>query len=674
MTSARRTVTRVAGYGLLLSLTMAIPGVASAEATPPFIPKDASWLTTVNYYRQMAGLGSVVEDTTLSDGAYKHSCYMLQNDITHYEDASKPGYTVEGERAGRSGNVAVSSAFNAAARSHIELWMSGPFHAIGVLRKDLVSVGFGKCDSPSAAKWRSGATLDILNGLGPKSTMDAPILFPGNGATTSLDRFVVESPDPLEFCGWKGQAAGLPLIAMMPEALSGTVTTSLTGPAGAVETCTLSQYNTSGAAKQILQFDNAIVAVPRATLAPGTYTVTAGSAARTTSWSFTVDPAAANGTAPAATASPSGAAVGFQPITPTRLVDTRERLGATRLAGSVMKRIQITGGVVPKGAAALSANFTVVNPDAAGYLTVWDCAATIPTVSTVNFAAGETAPNLASVPLDATGGVCVIANTGTDLIVDASGYFGTSGSARYTPVSPNRLMDTRDGTGGAGRLAAGDTVTLQVGGTASIPAGVQAVSLNVTSTDPGAAGYVTVFACGGPRPVVSNLNPQPGRVRPNLVIVPVSADGTVCLFSLQDVELVVDVTGYFSSTSTNKFTASTPFRMVDTRDTARTEVNIGTGGNQLGKGQTLQIQMAGRRGVPSSAKAVSLNLTVTNAGAAGFITAWPCGDRPLASTANFGTGDAVSNGAQLPLSDSGALCVYSNQAVHVIIDVNGWWS
>lgn len=34
----------------------------------------------------------------------------------------------------------------------------------------------------------------------------------------------------------------------------------------------------------------------------------------------------------------------------------------------------------------------------------------------------------------------------------------------------------------------------------------------------------------------------------------------------------------------------------------------------------------------------------------------------------------MSDGAQLPLSDSGALCVYSNQAVHVIIDVNGWWS
>jgi hypothetical protein len=189
----------VAGYGLLLSLTMAIPGVASAEATPPFIPKDASWLTTVNYYRQMAGLGSVVEDTTLSDGAYKHSCYMLQNDITHYEDASKPGYTVEGERAGRSGNVAVSSAFNAAARSTRAV-DERAVPRIGVPRKDLVSVGFA-CDSPSvAAALGCHPTSSTASG---RSTMDAPILFPGNGCH-SLDRSW-SSPDLLEFCGWKAR-------------------------------------------------------------------------------------------------------------------------------------------------------------------------------------------------------------------------------------------------------------------------------------------------------------------------------------------------------------------------------------------------------------------------------------------------------------------------------------
>ena len=71
---------------------------------------------------------------------------------------------------------------------------------------------------------------------------------------------------------------------------------------------------------------------------------------------------------------------------------------------------------------------------------------------------------------------------------------------------------------------------------------------------------------------------------------------------------------------------------------------------------------------------MSLNLTVTGASRPGFITACPCGARPTTSTANFEAGEAVSNGAQLPLSASGTLCVYSMQDAHVIIDVNGWWS
>jgi hypothetical protein len=59
--------------------------------------------------------------------------------------------------------------------------------------------------------------------------------------------------------------------------------------------------------------------------------VTAGSAARTTSWSFTVDPAAANGTT-SRHGPPSGAAVGFQSITPPAW-STPVSVSATRLAG-----------------------------------------------------------------------------------------------------------------------------------------------------------------------------------------------------------------------------------------------------------------------------------------------------------------------------------------------------
>ncbi len=133
------------GVGVAAATFLASTAYA-ANPSPAFIPPTADWLTTVNYYRAMAGVGPVVEDPAMSDGAAKHSCYMLYNGISHDEVPGLTGYTPEGDVAGNSGNVAVSSVIDTSARSHVELWMTGPFHAIGVLRPNLVSTGFGKCD------------------------------------------------------------------------------------------------------------------------------------------------------------------------------------------------------------------------------------------------------------------------------------------------------------------------------------------------------------------------------------------------------------------------------------------------------------------------------------------------------------------------------------------------
>jgi hypothetical protein len=655
-----------------LALCLATPAlIVGADAQPAFIATDADWLTTVNYFRDMSGLSPVTEDTAMSAGAYQHSCYMLTNGIAHDEVPGNPGYTAEGDLAGNNGNVAVSSAFNASARSHLELWMTGPFHAIGMLRPNLSKVGFGKCDNQNTSPWRSGATLDVLRGLGAKTPMTSPILFPGNGMTTSLNKFIVESPDPMPFCGWTG-SAGLPVIAMMPESVGNAVSASISGANGPLTTCALSPLNTTGVAQQILQGDNAVVAIPRAPLEPGTYTVTVTTQARTVQWSFTVDPAAALGLAAPSQAQPTGSAVGYRPLTPARVVDTRQGQGATRLAATVSKRIQISGfGGVADGSSAISANFTIVGPASAGYLTVWNCSDSRPVVSTLNFTAGDVASNGATIPLDATGGLCVYSNVAADLVVDVNGSYGSAGDARFTPVSPVRLLDTRES---GQRLTAGQTLALQIGGAGGVPNGVAAATLNVTSVDAGSDGFVTVYACDSDRPTVSNLNPRPGRVRPNLVVTPVSADGKVCLYSMQDVDLVVDVTGYLKLATGKRFTPSTPFRLIDTRDHSRPELQAGTGGQPVHAGQTLEIQIAGVRGVPTNAKAVSMNLTVTGAAQAGYLTAWPCGDRPTTSTANYTAGDAVSNGAQLPLSSTGTLCIYSMQEAHVIVDINGWWS
>ena len=658
----------------LIALLLGFSAPPAMAATPPFIAPDAEWLTVVNYFRAMAGLGPVTEDPAMSTGATSHSCYMLFNGISHDEVPGQPGYTPEGDNAGNSGNVAVSSVFNATARSHLELWMTGPFHAIGVLRPNLQSVGFGKCDNPATAPWKSGATLNVLGGLGPATPLAAPILFPGNGTTTSLHRFVTETPNPVSLCGWTG-AAGLPIIAMMPEGFAGNPTATLNGSGAGIESCVLSSQNTTGVAQQILAGNNAVIVLPRVELAPDKYSVTVSTSSRNVAWTFTVDPTAATGIQPVPITLPLGTRKGatLQPVTPVRIVDTRSNLGATKLAGTLAKRIQVTGlAGVPAGAQAISANFTITGAAGGGYLTVWNCSPDRPVVSTLNFAAGEAVPNGASVPLDSAGGVCVFSSVSADLVVDLNGFYASDGAGRFASVTPSRLMDTRAGVG-APRLMAGSVTALRVTGVADVPAGAGLVSLNVTSVDPAQAGFVTVYPCGTPLPTASSLNPVPGRVKPNVVLAPVADDGTICLFTSTDVELIVDITGYIAEAAALRFSPAAPFRLTDTRDLNRPEMNAGTAGDPAAAGQVLVIQVAGSRGIAPGAKAVSANFTVTGGVAAGFLTAWPCGARPATSTVNYTTGEAIANGAQMPLSASGQLCVFVSNDAHVVIDVNGWW-
>ena len=76
--------------------------------------------------------------------------------------------------------------------------------------------------------------------------------------------------------------------------------------------------------------------------------------------------------------------------------------------------------------------------------------------------------------------------------------------------------------------------------------GVGAVSLNVTAVDPSADGFFTVFPCGT-RPGSSSVNYSTGQTVANAVITPVSATGSVCFYSQNPTDLVVDVNGWFSN-------------------------------------------------------------------------------------------------------------------------------
>jgi hypothetical protein len=435
----------------------------------------------------------------------------------------------------------------------------------------------------------------------------------------------------------------------------------------------LSAANTTGVAQQILQGDNAVVIVPRTVLAQGSYSVSAATSARTVNWGFTVDPAAAVGIAPLPVAQPTASPTGFAPLAPARIVDTRVPLGATRLTAGQVTRIQVTGGIVPNTAKAVLTNTTVTGPTGAGFLTVWNCSDARPEVSTLNFSMFQTVANTATIPLDATGGLCAFTSASADLVIDVGGYYSATATGRYTPLAPTRLMDSRIGDGTDARLTGGETVELPVVGVANVPTNASAVALNVTGILPSLDAYVTAYPCGD-LPPTSSLNPAVGHITPNLVMAQVSTKGTVCLFTNAPVDLVVDVVGYVSSATSNKFTPSTPFRFTDTRDPSRPEMSAGQNGMRLAAGQTVTIPMAGVRGIPQTARAISANITAVDATSGGFLTAWPCGTIPTASNVNYEFATPVANAAELPLSASGSICIYSSASAQVIVDVNGWWS
>lgn len=285
---ARNHAVAVVVAGALIAVLA--PGRGAAAEALPSSATDASWLTAVNQYRAMAGLSPVVEDAELSADDHEHACYMLLNGMSHDELPELPGYTERGDEAGNSGNVAVSSDIDTPDPSFVDLWMTGPFHALGILRPNLETVGYGRCTN-AATSFRAGATLDVIRGLGPTVAQTEPIMFPGNGSTTHLTQFVAETPNPLTFCGWTG-AAGLPIVVLMPEEFSSSITATVAGPSGPMEVCVLSKHNTSGTARTLLADNNVVVAIPREPLTPGTYDVSVASDARNVEWSFAVDPAA----------------------------------------------------------------------------------------------------------------------------------------------------------------------------------------------------------------------------------------------------------------------------------------------------------------------------------------------------------------------------------------------
>lgn len=271
---------------------------------------------------------------------------------------------------------------------------------------------------------------------------------------------------------------------------------------------------------------------------------------------------------------PAGSPLVMLPA-PARFADTRvpgDAAGVRLRAGEV-RAVTIAGRRgVPADATAVVFNATAVDADRSGFLTVFPCGRSVPRTSTLNFTAGAIVPNLVTSAVGTGGAVCFYAIADVDIVADVAAYVPAGGAGISLLDAPERVYDTRDGTGGAsGPLGAG-TSRVQIGGVAGVSPGATAAVVNLTATESSSAGFVTAWPCDSPRPLASNLNYVPGQNVANHAMVRLAADGSLCLSASGVVHGIVDVAGYVTSSAA--FVPLTPTRIGDTRESVEVACNL----------------------------------------------------------------------------------------------------
>lgn len=368
----------------------------------------------------------------------------------------------------------------------------------------------------------------------------------------------------------------------------------------------------------------------------------------------------------------------FVPVTPCRVVDTRNAtgpFGGPKLYGN-SRDFAIPDGPcgIPATALAYSLNVTVVPAGPLGYLTIWPTGQPQPVVSTLNSQHGIVKANAAIVPAGLGGSVSVYASAATDVVLDINGYFaaGDPGGLAFYPMTPCRVVDTRNATGPLGGpiMNAAETRTFPLPDACSIPASAMAYSLNFTGVPSGPLGYLTTWPSGATQPVVSTLNAPTGLVTANAAILPAGAGGAIDVYTSAKTHVVIDINGYFAPPASGglAFYPVTPCRAVDTRTAPGS-----LGGPALTGQRNFPISTSSC-GLPAGAQAYSLNATVVPNAALGYLTLWPNGEpQPVVSTLNSPDGSTDSNAAIVPTLD-GSICAYTSATTALILDANGYFA
>lgn len=239
--------------------------------------------------------------------------------------------------------------------------------------------------------------------------------------------------------------------------------------------------------------------------------------------------------------------------------------------------------------------------------------------------------------------------TGTDAPLPTE----TGTASELLLPDPTRILDTR--VDPPGRLGAGARLTVDL--RAHVPDDATAVAINLTSVEPSGRGYLAAAPCDDATADTSSLNVD-GTTRAAPTIVALSATGTVCVTTVVDTDVIVDLQAVFVPTGSDDAALrltplDVPLRLLDSRETGRRQIHTVS--------------------APDGAAAVAVNLTLTGADAPGYAAAEPCATAPSGAdgTSNVNTrpGATLAGAAFVPVADDGTFCVVTSMPVDLIVDL-----
>ncbi|WP_346537582.1 hypothetical protein [Micromonospora sp. DPT] len=399
-------------------------------------------------------------------------------------------------------------------------------------------------------------------------------------------------------------------------------------------------------------------------------------------------PAAAPQQATADLADTTGA---YYEVSPARLMDTREGLGAPKAKIGPLAKVDLQvagrGGVPAVGAGAVVLNVTITGPTMDSFVTAYPAGETRPDASSVNFAKGWLGSNNVTVKLGAGGKVSVYNRNGyTDVVVDVVGYYAKDNSmtnrngGQYEWYAPERAFDTREDP--EGKPPAGTTLEYALDFGPERNPHMRTLVTNLTAVAPASAGFLTAWSGATAKPTASTVNYGAARNVPNTAFI----QTTPCtgaepfgwctpgsrkfkIFTSASAHVLVDVVGAVDDGFSEwgmRFAPMSPTRIVDTR------TNLGIVG-AIPAGGTRRAVVPG---YTADTGVAVMNVTAVKPTNNTVITVWPADipEIPKPSTSNLNpyANQVVSNAVLSIVEPNGAYNVHNlSGTTHLVADMVG---